>query len=61
MEVLESPSLDCVSISVQSFLPSLKQLMLLCYSHHRSWDNPSTYWLTDYRLVCTESCFLARA
>jgi len=61
MGVLESLNLDCVSISIQSFVPSPKQLMLLCYSHHRSWDNPNTYWLADYWLVHTESCFLAHA
>jgi len=43
------------------FFPLPNQLILLCYSHHRSWDNPGTYRLADYRLVCTESCFLAGA
>jgi hypothetical protein len=60
MEALESPNLDCVSISVQFvFSPSSKQLILLCYSPHRSWNNLSTCRLADYWLVCTESCFLA--
>jgi hypothetical protein len=61
MEVLDGPNSDCVSFTVEIFLRIAKQLNLLRYSQHFSWDDSITDGFADYRLDCAKACFLASA